>query len=449
MNKEYDKTDILYKMENIRSLRDSELQDNGNILDVIFLGTIEIDKEEKEVFVLIEESKDKNGNMVKVERYYTEDGEFIAGDNKQDVHNQIMLSEKYQNQQMIIEKLENFDKEGIESLNEMEQERCEGIAKSLDISNDDIQKLSEIDLEKERKDKKEKSKEEDLSEEEVAKIPTKSEIKIGTKVTDQETIEEMLNVQDKDYRSIAVVYSDKLKEKGNSTKFAFVGVKKDGSVEVIDSLEQKYGSNPTEKAYSIGNDAKIEEDQVSSIYKVKGKKETEFVVDIGPMGTIETTIRRTPKQDKEKAIEIPIENQSIRPIPKQLREFMNEHKNVETKDNIEEIDAHIQAGCEKIEIEDFDDNKYNDTHKHEVEQGSVSNDIDFDRLVDKVFENNEKLREVYNRKDVTEKLQETLKNEKELDEEELDEEELVAVVTLEMEADAEDEHIRGTREMRE
>ncbi len=50
-------------------------------------------------------------------------------------------------------------------------------------------------------------------------------------MTDKDTMASLLNVQGKGYRKIAIVYSDKFKEAGNTTKFSFVGIKQDGSAE--------------------------------------------------------------------------------------------------------------------------------------------------------------------------------------------------------------------------
>lgn len=430
MEKNYNKTETLNKMRNLRNFRDGELQDlnKGKVLDVKYLGSIKYGDNEKGVYLIIEENQKEDETTIEVERYYTEDGEFLGGNNRNDAFNFIVLDEKHQNEQEVLKQLEEMDKEGLEDLNQIEDERIEEIAKSLGISKEEIEKLCEIDVEEKERDKenkedvskrKGKSKQnkeekETLSKEEVEKISTKSEIKTNTKVTDKETIAELLNVQSKGYKSIGIVYSDKLKENGNNTRFSIVGIKEDGSAEKIDTLEQGYGSNPSKKINSLNREGnKVEEEQVNSIFRVKGKKETELAVDIGSMGTIEASLVRTPNQDNKEAISIPIETQSIKPVPRESRELMNETKNPRTKEEIEKIKEHQEVGCDDITIKDIDDNEYNDTHTHiEIDEEYLN------KCADIILENDE-IASVYNRNDVIEKISANIKNTDHIDTDEL------------------------------
>ena len=205
-----------------------------------------------------------------------------------------------------------------------------------------------------------------LSKKQVESISTKQEIKTEQKVTDKDTMASLLNVQGKGYRKIAIVYSDKFKEAGNTTKFSFVGIKQDGSAEKIDTIEQAYGTNPTKNVHSVNRDgSKIEEEKVNSIFKIKGKTETQIAVDIGNMGTIEPSLVRTPAQDNEEAISIPIETSNIRPTTRETRELMNRNRNTRVKEEIQRTEDHEKLGCEDFSIKDIDDNPNNNTHEHQ------------------------------------------------------------------------------------
>ena len=209
-------------------------------------------------------------------------------------------------------------------------------------------------LEKDKNPDKEKK---TLSKKQAESISTKQEIKTEQKVTDKDTMASLLNVQGKGYRKIAIVYSDKFKEAGNTTKFSFVGIKQDGSAEKIDTIEQAYGTNPTKNVHSVNRDgSKIEEKTETSFFKIEGKTETQIAVYIGNMGTIEPSLVRTPAQDNEEAISIPIETSNIRPTTREIRELMNRNRNTRVKEEIQEIEKHKKSGCKDFSIKDIDDN---------------------------------------------------------------------------------------------
>ena len=92
----------------------------NKVLDVKYLGQIEqnveVDgKEEKvlkDIYLLIEQQKDKDGNLIQIEKYYNEDLEFLAGNNLTDGYG-LMLDPKHMDQRDLLEQLQNLDKEGL------------------------------------------------------------------------------------------------------------------------------------------------------------------------------------------------------------------------------------------------------------------------------------------------------------------------------------------------
>ena len=287
MERDFDMEKVIDKMRSLRDKRDleilnQELKDidlnssdqkklsDNKVLNVKYLGVIKIEGEEKGIYLVIEQKAQKDGTLAQIERYYTEDGEFLGGDNSIDEYDFLTLDEKYMNNKDMLEKLQSIDKDGILNLNKIEQERIEEVAKESGIIAKELEKMSEIDSKKE-----------------IEKISTKSEIDTNRKVTDKETMASILNVQDKGYKKIAIIYSDKMQDNGNTTRFSFVGIKEDGTDEKIDTIEQAYGRNPSKEINSVNRDgSKVEQEQVNSIYRIKGKKETQIAVDIGAMGTI-------------------------------------------------------------------------------------------------------------------------------------------------------------------
>lgn len=454
MDRDLDKEKMIEKMRSLRDKRDLEIlnQDleevnldsdyqkelpENKVLNVKYLGKMEINNKPKDIYLVLEQKQKDDGSKIEIERYCTEDGEVLGGNNNSDQFNFITPNEKYKDVEGLVESLQSLDKQGILELNEIEQERLEQVAKELGITVEEINKISEIDSEKTVEDNEKENLEKDknpdkekktLSKKQVESISTKQEIKTEQKVTDKDTMASLLNVQGKGYRKIAIVYSDKFKEAGNTTKFSFVGIKQDGSAEKIDTIEQAYGTNPTKNVHSVNRDgSKIEEEKVNSIFKIKGKTETQIAVDIGNMGTIEPLLVRTPAQDNEEAISIPIETYNIRPTTRETREFMNRNRNPRVKEEIQEIKKHEKLGCEDFSKVDIDDNSNNNTHEHQ----EFSEEY-LDKCASKILSESEIIANTYNSRDVKAYLKRYLENgNKTIDTEDLIEE---------MEQEAKKEH---------
>lgn len=435
--------EILDKMRELKFNRENDFiekgQENKTVQNVRYLGTIEYNKLPKQIYLIIEQEEKEDGNIIEIERYYTEDGEFLGGNNKSDQYDFIILAKEHQDDKELLESLQKLNKEGELDLNKLEDDRLEEIALALGISKEEIKRMSEIDADKQIEDKETDREEleeqeegkEIISKEKMEKVSAKTEIKTNQKVTDYETMASLLNVENKGYKKIAIINSDNFKDSGNTTKFSIVGVKEDGTAERIDTLEQGYGATPTKSINSLNRDGTdIEQEQVNSIFKIKGEKEKQIAVKIGAMGTIETSLVRTPAQDNQEAISIPIETSNIRYTTKETRELMNEKRNPRVKEEIERINEHKELGCNPT-IKDIDDNEYNNTHKHM----EIDNEY-LNKCADKILENDE-IANMYNRQDVIEKLKKQL----ELDNKEIPEtDELIEKVEEQMEQEAESEH---------
>lgn len=440
MDKEYIEK-IEDKMRNLRNKRDLEILNqllnnidldnkeklpDSKVLDVKYLGTIKIDGKLEEIYLLLEQMEKEDGTIIEIERYYNGNGDFLGGNNKSDQYNKIMLNEEYADEAKLAEKIENLNKEGILDLNELEEEKIEKIANVLEIEPKDIQRVAKL---------KTKEPEENIDKKELEKISSKSEIKANQKVTDKETIAEILNVEGQGFVDFNIVNSEKLKDNNNTTPFTIVGEKKNGKIEKIDTLEQAYGNNPTKEIQQLNRDGSEmkQNEQVNSIFRIKGRKESQIAIDIGPMGTIETALVRTPEQDNQEAISVPIETANIRPTTTEIREFINEKRNPRIKEEIQRIKEHQKVDCKEIELRDIDDNQYNNTHNH-IE---ISKEY-LEKCAKKILEN-DKISSVYNSKDVIKKLKQFIEN-TEGKETNLDTNELLEKVENEMQQNAQLEH---------
>lgn len=437
---------ILETMRNLRDMRNEEMASDiltnplidkqedrdkflksNKVIDVTYLGKIPFEEKEneeklqteKDIYLLIEQKLDKEGNIIEIERFMTEDGEILAGNNRADNYNIPLLVEQYKAREDLALSLQQLDIDGILDLNEIENNMLEEIAKALGISVEDIQSLSESDLQQEieqRINEEREGREEDREQEEteqrdkdgnevltkkqVQKISTKAEIKTEEKITHNETLEEILGVKDKGYKKVAVVYSDKLQENGSSARFSVVGIREDGSAEKIDTLsEGRFGKNPTQKVNSLNRDgSEIHENIPKAMFQIKGKKEQEIAVKIGTMGTIEASYVRT--DHTKEGFSTPIATQNIRPITREVREFMSKTKNIsmaeegqrtsELKENgASQQDINIRNINDNSNDDDLTENLAQDTHHVMGKGGFLENTA-------KQIIKNDQIAEMYN-----------------------------------------------------
>lgn len=446
-----DKEKILEKMRELKFNRENDFieknQDDNKVLDVKYLGIVDVNGEQKGIFLLTEQNKKENGSLIEVERYCTEDGEYLGGNNKSDAYNFVLLSKEHIDDKKLLENIENLNKEGLLDLNEIEEKRVAEIAKELGIKKEEIEKLAEIDANKKLNNKeegfeKDKDGKEVLSAEKIEEISTKQEIDVNQKVTDSDTIGSVLNVEGKGYKKIAVVYTDKIKDSEDSTKFSFVGIKEDGTAEKIDTIEQRYGAAPTKTVNSLNRDgSKIEQEKMNSIYQVRGGEQ--LGIKIGPAGSIEMEYIRTPEQDNQEAISIPIETKSIKPTTREVREFANKARNPRVIEESKRIEKERELGCEP-EKRQIDDNPYNDPHKHPEKEDKDNNAHEHPKLEElarEILDENEEIADVYNGSDVKAKLEETIK-----ENEGITLEELIEKVEQEMEDSVKDERVPNSHE---
>lgn len=212
-----------------------------------------------------------------------------------------------------------LDKEGLISLEDLEKNDkalVEKIMEETRLNKDEIEEIVEIDLE----------------DKELQKCNIKQSMDPQSKVTNKESLEQLLGIQNENYRSIAVIYSDNMEGNTNTSRFSFVGIDKDGNCHKIDNLIEKPGRVMTQDTNMINRDgSEVENQNQTSIYSIKGKSEEGLSIRIGDTGTIETSFTRTARQAGEETLAIPIENVSTRRVSKDIRDVASKEKNTEVK----------------------------------------------------------------------------------------------------------------------
>lgn len=230
--------------------------------------------------------------------------------------------------------------------------------------------------------KEEQEKEEETpqgKEEELEKIAKKtgmdpkdltncSSIKPEQKLTDQDTFEDIANVNGK-YTNIYVINANKATDKNK--RFAFVGITPEGEAEYLDELETTGAMQTNVSIYSINRDgSSIEEKQTREMFTTKSNPDRRFTVTTGQYGILEVDyVRKDPNENK--FIGSIVETEHERPTTTQVRQFMNERRNnkYEIEDAIEkteeqiggaysEKDGELESGRTQLDNIDKDDNNY-------------------------------------------------------------------------------------------
>lgn len=407
-----DKEKVINKMRELREMRETE---TNKVLNVKYLGNIKIEGKEQEIYLLEEQFENRDGELIEVERYYTGEGEFLAGNNREDQYNYLILDEKYLGEKELSDSLKALDKEGMLDLNELEQDRIKEIAEALGVEVEDIEEIDEIDLELEEKEKKDDTEEKEKDDEnELEEISSKEvdglNIKEETSATVDikgESLADKLGLKEKgitDVTKIARVSTTSLNDvtkERNPNKDAFVAIKSNGKAVVLGEdilkTDTRRGNNPRGDSLTINHDGSVNEEQITTSYLIVNGNGQEYLqcgYDESSGKEIKYSMR-----SNETGEDVAIELQTQRTYEKtsKVREFLNdEHEGIYEPDEIIERDKQ-HGKCEEKDVTNIDNDKDNDSHQPHVEEDY------FQKCVDEIMENSD-IEEIFTRREVEESL---------------------------------------------
>ena len=307
------------------------------------------------------------------------------------------------------------------------------------VSEEEVQKILEemdkTEIEEIKQEKQENKKEDTLSKKQTNKIKVNGIQKadLSKKVDGKETLGKRLDLEG--YDNLYVVYSDKIDDitsgtKKNSTTYSLVGTTKDGKAKVLNEefeMDRTVGNNADRETTKIRADGTVTKDNKDlSIYTRKSNG-----MSIGcenNQGIVKMSLYQKTLEENEN-IGSEIETSQTRVIPIETREIMNRNKGIYQMDKVqEEIDEHIEQGCEPKDVKDFDGDENTSSHEH----------IDIDYYVQDILnyendEGEEKIKEIFTENEVKDKLLRELKENKD----KLTIEQTVENVKQEMNQDAE------------
>lgn len=428
---------IEHKLGDIGAKEDYErLAKTDRVNDVKYLGKIEINREIdgnqvktlEDLFVLVEQkeiSKNGQNQITEIEKYVTKDLEFIAGNNKSDSYQLPMVTEKYKDQKEVLEKqLEELGNEGILSLNDMENDRLELIAKALGVKVEEIKSIDELDLDQEISAEQEKSAEQERSENEQeeneqGENDRKNAKGEGKKEKDKKQYEEKeqedgqeklskkeldgLQIKEEtrlsqnikgttlgdklglkkngitDGVKLARVTTDSLNpylEKSSTQVDSFVVIRQNGEAVVLGENilepENRLGTNPTGTDTTINNDGTVRQEGITSSYRIVNGNGREYL----RAGYDEISGKEIKyamySPEKNDYVNIELETQRTKIQDNRVRQFMKDRGAGEREaDQILEKDKE-HGECQEKDVTVIDNDKNNDSHTHKKENNNKS-----------------------------------------------------------------------------
>ena len=314
-----------------------------------------------------------------------------------------------------------------------------------DVAEDEVYELlgdmddTEIEEVKEEKDSRnddEKSKILSSKQTEKIKVNDIQRIKLNQRVDGIEELGKRLDLEG--YTDMYIVYSEKVRdfkpdENINNTTYSLVGMKSDGTAQVLSDefeMDKSVGNNASRMQTKIRADGTATRDnRDNSVFTRKSNGMT-----IGcenDMGTVRVSLGQKTLQENENT-EIELQTFNTGRIPLETKEVFQRNKGIYQIDKIQdEVKHHTEHGCNPKNEKDFDGDEKTGTHEH----------IEIEQYVERILNyEEEKIKDVFTSKEVKDKLLRELHENRDR----FTIEQVVKNVEIEMDLDA--ENLDRTRE---
>lgn len=386
--KQEKKLDKLDKMREIKQKREIEIKNTGKniqIKDIYDQGRIywieeqngEKLKTEKEIYLLLEQSLDQYENIIRIEKYYTEDFDCIAGNREGDQYD-LMLEEDYSGQEELLEELKNLKKQKDLGLKGRERERRQKIAQVWQREKEQIDSITEIDLKQEINSSLTNRAKQDFTKTTIKRkgLNIKEETNLNQYVKGK-TLENLLGLEKigiTDGVKLARVTTTSLNKNQRekvTTQDAFVVIRANGDVvplgEDILKPDDQLGNNPREGSLTSNIDGSVRKENITSSFLIvngNGRQYLQIGYDENLGKEIKYTMR---SNEKGEDVSQELSTQRTYYQNSEVRQFMLD-RNVGIKEAKEMLERDTQhANCEKRDITLIDADKDNDSHKHIAE----------------------------------------------------------------------------------
>ena len=359
--------------ETMQKLYNQKGNDYSKTNDIKFIGTMIYSKETStgkvptihDVFVMT--FRDKSGKIT--ETFFNESGKCLGG---RGIDGKIYPSTEFAEADLsFLGQLESLSRNQAISLDDYDK-NIEKISLELGIKKEEIRSMSEIELEQKvgEKEKEEKDRisleesdgqttEEQVEQNEktLDKINAKEEIDMDKLVDDRHSLADILGVQSG--CKLIAVYSDKILNNTNSTRFSFVIQNPDGSLVPADMLEQTGGIDSDKTVYETNRDgSRVSKVNVKSSFKINSPLIKNGILNVryGSMGYIEADYGEMDPTDHKYAFTQKLETDRDRYTTKEVRdEFSGREDGTHNiEEDLNEIKMHEEVGCDNLTLKEAD-----------------------------------------------------------------------------------------------
>jgi len=406
---------VLKLVEDFRDTLENELasQQKQNkiikIKDVKFVGNVNTKKSISENLFIVKKKiieKDETGQerVTEQDSYYLGD-ECIGGTIGD---NQVIYSQDFQTNQP----------EKAKEVNQLLEETPEKQIEENSLNNLEEKEKDEVLLTQEEQD--------DI------KVNGIQKVDLNKLVDGKETLGKRLDLEE--YDNIFVVYSEKVKDitpgsKINNTTYSLVGMTKDGQVKVLNDefeMDKTVGNNASREQTKIKADGTATRDNNDLSVYTRKSNGTSIGLE-NNRGNVDMFMYQKTLEENEN-IGIQIETSKTPIIQIETREIMNRNRGIYQGDKVQdEIEAHVENGCEINDERDFDGLEDTSTHRHLAELDDYV--LEIYNYEDEHGEEN--IKDIFTLEEVKEKFLRELQENKEMSIEEVQQ-----IVKEEMNSDA-------------
>lgn len=255
----------------------------------------------------------------------------------------------------------------LEDLEELDK-KLEKASRALGVSKSDIRQMSVEELDSIIKNKGDAGislDDEDSSEEKTKQNQkalqdlgqaSKQEINLNKKVDTKHTLAEILGVQAGS--KLIVVYSDKIKDNENTTRFSCLIEGPDGNLSKADMLEQTGGKYSDKNVHEVNNNgSNVKEVNVQSSYAVDSPILENGILNVrfDTMGEITVNFGQTDRTSHRDAFTQKLETDRTYPVRRNVqREFDGKNGIYNVSENLDECEKHEKHDCDDLSLNEAD-----------------------------------------------------------------------------------------------
>lgn len=352
--------DNMYELQRKRILSIQENNIEGlEIKDIMYVGKIkapgieEGQVIEKEIYLSIEE---KDGKIAY--KYYDENQELLGIECEE----KYIPSEKYMNKKETMQEIKELGKEGV-SLKEIEEKEKE-TKKNQNTKNKEEKKNPNIEI--------------PLEQEITSKITKKEETDLN-QIQQGETLRNLLGLSG-EYTKIVLVSSSQVNsflppEQRKTNMDCFIAVKENGESIVLGEDILKYdersGTNPIEENATINIDGRVENEKVTSRYKIMNGNGNQYL-SVGYDESVGKEVKFSEWSNQYGTyIDTELETNRITEgeVNKDVRKEGKRKTGIDSaNDKQEKFENEKENGCEETDITKVDNDPNNDSHEHISEE---------------------------------------------------------------------------------